>query len=115
MSKKKYVIREHVIDKKTVVRKRVLLTRDTCIHCGVSLCELNHLPPFDSLDSGTQSRLLAALNEHKRIAHPNTDKKVLTEEELPTQWLGEQESDLTQLPPQAVKGWAPTPTRDLGE
>jgi len=88
MKERKYVVRAVQIDGTTTLRKRVLLTPDRCKHCGFSVCEQNGLGDFDDLDPKEQARVRAALAAHRKVVHPADARPVLSESEMPKQWLG---------------------------
>lgn len=77
----KYVIRAIHADKYTVVRKRVLLTPAVCEKCGVDLCELNGLPPYDELDDEQRLRVESALARHMK-RHSLAEEPILTKKQI---------------------------------
>ena len=88
----KQVIRQHTIDPYTTIRKRVPLRKDTCMVCGFSVTQRNNLPAYEELDAATQAGVRGALKEHKRVAHPHSERALLSDSETPTSWLNGEET-----------------------
>ncbi|MEM3145981.1 MAG: hypothetical protein QW838_02855 [Candidatus Nitrosotenuis sp.] len=83
-----FIIREFPIDRFTVLRRRRALLPSTCDFCGFDICEHNKLGDFFQLEEGVRVRVLAAVQEHKRLVHTTANKQVISELEMPVSWLG---------------------------
>ena len=87
---KRYIIQEVKVDEFTTIRQRKELTRDVCNMCGFSVCDVNGLPPYDALTPEMQARVVGTLESHKAKAHTMADKRIVTESQMPTEWLNSQ-------------------------
>ena len=47
---------------------------------------------FEELDAATQAGVRGALKEHKRVAHPHSERALLSDSETPTSWLNGEET-----------------------
>jgi hypothetical protein len=94
---RRFVIRERQVDRFTVIRKRVELTPAVCDVCGTDFVTVNRshlsvngeLPDsFEDLSDQQKSDMKALVAEHKRLHHTAADRHIVTESELPREWLG---------------------------
>ena len=87
---KRFIIRATVVDKFTIIRKRVQMTPSMCdVHgCNFDIAEKNHFGSWRGVPHWERKRLLEALEEHKQIAHNNSENYIITEDQMPTRWLG---------------------------
>jgi hypothetical protein len=88
--RKRYIIRATVVDKYTIHRKRVLLTPSMCdTHgCAFDIAAKNGFGDWDGVPRSERWRILQALEEHKRLAHNNSENYIIEEHQIPTRWLG---------------------------
>lgn len=88
--KRRFIITEKHIDKKSIKRNRTLMTPAVCDECGLDLVALNKLRKYDELTEVEQVKLKAAVQEHKRAAHDKSSAKIINEEDLPIAYLGKE-------------------------
>lgn len=86
----RYIVRAVVVDKFTIPRKRVLLTPSMCdVHgCNFDIAEKNDYGNWQGVPRRERKALLEALEEHKEKAHNNSEDYIITEDQMPTRWLG---------------------------
>jgi hypothetical protein len=94
-----YVVHSKQLDRFNTVRTRVKVTPAVCDICGIDFVALNRarlgaanggVEPmdFDSLTPRQREDMAALVAEHKRLHHTSADKHIVTEAELPKEWLG---------------------------
>lgn len=87
---KRYILRETKVDRFTILRKRVLLTPSVCDECALDIRELNNIKPeYDKLPGEVQAKLKLAIAEHKKAAHDSSQRKIITEDQMPVAFLKE--------------------------
>jgi hypothetical protein len=87
--KQYYITKETPIDKYTVKRTRVLLTPAVCDKCGFDVAERNSLGAYEDMTDSMKEQVKAAIKEHKEIVHTIATDLVVSEDEVPQEWLGQ--------------------------
>jgi hypothetical protein len=86
---RRWIISSTKIDSKNVLRRRVLITPAICEKCGFDFLYTNKLPAWDQLNEREQDKVREALEAHDAAAHQVENQLIITDDEKPTQWLGE--------------------------
>ena len=88
VSKRQFGIYARRVDKFSIKRTRVLMTPAVCPKCRLDLVALNNLAPWEDLATRTQEELIAGVAEHVFKVHDNTEQDIISEDELPKEYLG---------------------------
>lgn len=80
--KKVYITKENVLDRFTIIRKRVEYKPSMCELCALDLAELNNLKSWEDSDEEGRTLLANLVAEHKNAIHTKYANKFLTEDEL---------------------------------
>jgi predicted Zn-ribbon and HTH transcriptional regulator len=87
-SGKQYITKETPVDKFNVIRTRIELTPAVCDKCGFDVAARNGLGRYEDMSEAMQAQVAAAIKEHKDLVHTIATDLVVSEDEVPTEWLG---------------------------
>jgi predicted Zn-ribbon and HTH transcriptional regulator len=85
---KMYITKHTQIDKFTIKAERVLITPAVCDKCGFDVSQRNNLGNYDEMTPIMQQQVKDAIAEHKNLVHTTAQDLVVSEDQLPTEWLG---------------------------
>lgn len=84
-----YIIKETQIDKFTIKRERVKITPAVCDKCGFDVSLRNNLGKYEDMTPVMRQQVQDAIAEHKKLVHTVAEDLIVSEDQLPTQWLGD--------------------------
>jgi predicted Zn-ribbon and HTH transcriptional regulator len=84
-----YIIKSTQIDKYSVKRERVKITPAVCDKCGFDVSIRNGLGDYESMSEAMRDQVKNAIAEHKTLVHTAAQDLIVSEDELPTEWLGQ--------------------------
>lgn len=86
---KHFIINERKVDKFTTLRKRILITPAVCEICGLDLIENSGSDKkYSEMTKEEQAQVAKAVEKHKELVHSPHSKLIVTEDEIPTSYLG---------------------------
>lgn len=90
--KRKFIMKQIVIDKFTTKRLRVELTPSVCDVCGLDLAVVNKFKNYAQVPDDEKPKIEKAVEKHKETVHTISEQLIVTEDRMPTAWLGRETS-----------------------
>lgn len=85
--KKRFIMKEVVIDKFNTKRFRVLLTPSVCDICAFDVATKQG--GWENIAETEKEKVRKAVIEHKRVVHPLNQNLIVNEDEIAKVWLGQ--------------------------
>lgn len=87
--KKQFIIRSTIIDSKNVLRTRSVLTPSMCTRPGCKFDAATRYGGWEYTPESRKEEVRDVLVQHDRVLHNRSEDLIVDEDQLPTEWLGD--------------------------
>mgnify|MGYP001569283240 CR=1 FL=1 len=86
--KRRFIIRQTIIDKFNTVRRRVLLTPSMCTRLGCTFDAASKFGGWENAPESQHAVMRVVLIQHDKVAHNSSEDLIVDEEDMPKEWIG---------------------------
>jgi len=86
--RREFITKEIIIDKFNTKKIQIELTPSVCDICAFDV-SAKYFGTWYQVPQDQRTKIMEAVEKHKQVVHPLNQNKIMYEDQIPTQWLGQ--------------------------